>query len=148
VISSLLLILIVDVWTIEIGSKGVEEQELHALVQYFKTDDAARQREIDVCLMANLNNKQLDGIHLLLERESDFPAEIIPKQRIQTLEDLSRQPTRKAPSLPKVSIGFYLFYSYFLSFPFLSSPLLLLSQLNSSPLLGVLFSDWTSTEVQ
>jgi len=72
-------------------------EELHYIVQYFLPNDKLRKTEIDICLLSNLFNKELDAIHILLEKEEDFPKDLIPQDRIAKLEDLAKTPPRKGP---------------------------------------------------
>lgn len=45
---------------------------INLIVQYFKCDNDARQKEIDTCLQNNLLNEHIDAVHLLTEAAYDF----------------------------------------------------------------------------
>jgi len=45
---------------------------INLIVQYYKCDDVERQQEIDTCLQNNLQNENLDTVHLLTEAQYDF----------------------------------------------------------------------------
>jgi len=52
--------------------------KINLIVQYYCCSDPARQKEIDFCLIANLDNRFIDKVHLLTEEEMDltaFPAQ-------------------------------------------------------------------------
>jgi hypothetical protein len=53
----------------EFKGKNVLGKTVHLITQYYKDNSSERQKEIDLCLEKNIENKHIDQIHLLLESE-------------------------------------------------------------------------------
>lgn len=73
-------------------------KEIHLIMQYYTDKRPQRVKELQAALNMNLYNKHIDFIHLLLEKDDDFPHHLIPESRRTTLDKM----TSNCNQFPKV----------------------------------------------
>jgi len=66
----------------QLANKVVYNTEIHLLINYYVVEHKERQAEIDEALKLNLQNNQINRIHIIVEKESIIP-NWIKKEKVQ-----------------------------------------------------------------